>query len=64
MYCPNCGKLNPQEDKFCMYCGAQLIDNQNTPVRPAARTVSFGNAGRMLRAACAASAAGPDITWQ
>lgn len=31
MYCPNCGKLNPQEDKFCMYCGAELIDNQNFP---------------------------------
>ena len=64
MYCPNCGKLNPQEDKFCMYCGAQLIDNQNTPrgLRPG--RCPSGMPGRMLRAACAASAAGPDITWQ
>lgn len=39
MYCPNCGKLNPQGDKFCMYCGAELIDNQNVAPQPAAPTV-------------------------
>ena len=48
MYCPNCGKLNPQEDKFCMYCGAQLIDNQNTPAQPAARAVSLGEVRQNL----------------
>lgn len=31
MFCPNCGQENPAEDKFCMYCGAELIDNQNFP---------------------------------
>lgn len=39
MYCPNCGKLNPQGDKFCMYCGTELIDNQNVAPQPAAPTV-------------------------
>ncbi len=39
MYCPNCGKLNPQEDKFCMYCGAELIDNQNVPQQAVTPTV-------------------------
>ena len=29
MYCPNCGKPNSEADRFCMYCGAELIDNQN-----------------------------------
>lgn len=29
MYCPNCGKPNSDADRFCMYCGAELIDNQN-----------------------------------
>lgn len=38
MYCPNCGKLNPQEDKFCMYCGAELIDNQSAPQQAAPPT--------------------------
>ena len=48
MYCPNCGKLNPQEDKFCMYCGAQLIDNQNTPAQPVTRAVSLGEVRQNL----------------
>lgn len=29
MFCPNCGKPNSEADRFCMYCGAELIDNQN-----------------------------------
>lgn len=29
MFCPNCGKPNNESDRFCMYCGAELIDNQN-----------------------------------
>lgn len=28
MFCPNCGKQNPEEDRFCFACGSQLIDNQ------------------------------------
>lgn len=29
MYCPNCGKENPGDYRFCMDCGAELIDNQD-----------------------------------
>ena len=28
MYCPNCGKMNPEDDRFCYHCGTELIDNQ------------------------------------
>ena len=31
MYCPNCGKENSSEDRYCIYCGSELIDNQNFP---------------------------------
>jgi len=24
MYCPKCGKENPEDARFCMYCGADL----------------------------------------
>lgn len=27
MFCPECGKKNPEEMKFCSQCGSQLIDN-------------------------------------
>ena len=31
MFCPNCGKSNLQQAKFCKYCGARLscYDEQN-----------------------------------
>lgn len=29
MFCPNCGQENAPEDKFCIYCGSELIDNQS-----------------------------------
>lgn len=31
MFCPNCGEKNAPEDKYCIYCGAELIDNQDFP---------------------------------
>ena len=49
MYCPNCGKLNPQEDKFCMYCGAELIDNQNVPQQAVTPTVQVDWNNSQLR---------------
>lgn len=32
MFCPNCGKENPAENRFCMECGTELIDNQSGSV--------------------------------
>ena len=29
MFCPNCGKENPDKNQYCMECGTELIDNQN-----------------------------------
>ncbi len=34
MRCPNCGKDNPQESRFCMECGTRLV--QPTVLEPAA----------------------------
>ena len=31
MFCSNCGQENSAEDRFCIFCGAELIDNHNFP---------------------------------
>ena len=29
MYCQNCGKENEENSKFCLYCGATLMNENN-----------------------------------
>jgi NMD protein affecting ribosome stability and mRNA decay len=33
MFCPECGKPNPEENQVCQFCNAMLIDN-STPAAP------------------------------
>ena len=30
VFCPNCGKKNSEENKFCYYCGESLVFKENT----------------------------------
>jgi len=50
MICPSCGKLIPNESKFCLYCGGRIPAEALTPVdkppaRPALVVVEFRPCG-------------------
>lgn len=34
MYCPECGKQNPDNAKFCMSCGTRMAEPESAPVNP------------------------------
>ena len=41
MFCPECGKPNPDENRFCQYCSALLVDNSAEQFQqPVAQPVS------------------------
>ena len=42
MYCPECGKYNHENDRFCRSCGARLEDNAGGQTSPGA---GYGYAG-------------------
>lgn len=53
MFCPKCGRMNPDEEEFCKGCGAVLHEEKNEPERK--------KSGGKLAAAiviCAAAAVG------
>jgi len=31
MYCPKCGKYNPEDSKKCKHCGASLVPKYKKP---------------------------------
>jgi len=31
MFCPTCGKSIPEESKFCLHCGAPVLDHTDGP---------------------------------
>jgi uncharacterized membrane protein YvbJ len=50
MYCPSCGKANPDDSKFCENCGATL-NSAAKPAAPAQPLMSRRHKRRRLHAA-------------
>jgi predicted amidophosphoribosyltransferase len=34
MFCPNCGKSNPDDSRFCESCGTNMLEAPAAPVAP------------------------------
>jgi len=44
MFCPNCGKENVDEAKFCTFCGNKIINEQDVETKDAESEEAEGNA--------------------